>query len=130
MVALSRQILVLFLVLLQFAAPLVHAHVDNSNPMFGLHLHELESIQRQSNSQFIAAQDSLHVVQSAIVDLGAAIKLPKFSDDLTPVYVLHSGHLPLSTQYLVKTINFSPHPVFAFSDPFLYPYSTRAPPII
>lgn len=130
MVALSRQILVLFLMLLQLAAPLVHAHVDDSNPNYGLHLHEFESIQYQANTPFFAAQDSIHALQSSIVDMGAAIKLQKSSDDPSPVYFLYSNHLLLSTLLVAKIINFTPHPVFAVSDPFCYPYSTRAPPTI
>ena len=53
MVAFIRQFLVIFLVLLQYAAPLLHAHSGGDNQQNGLHLHEFELVRFNQNQQFL-----------------------------------------------------------------------------
>lgn len=128
MVAFFRQILVVLLVSLQFAAPLVHAHVDDSNPMFGLHLHEFESLSPKSDAVMAAALDNVHAVQGAIVEMGAAIEMQQTLDDGKPVYCLLADVPQCTVRFIVEKINFSPQPFFAVSEPFLTQNHTRAPP--
>lgn len=60
--------MIAFLVLLQLIAPLVHAHVDNSGTMAGLHWQALEKID--------ASHQITHQIDapSAIVELESALK--------------------------------------------------------
>lgn len=128
MVAFLRQFLVVLLVLLQFAAPLVHAHVDDSGQARGLHLHEFENLANKSTATLVTALDSVNAAQSAIVELGAVIKNQQPLDDVSPVYCLQGESLQWLAQYLVEAINFSPQPGLVVFEPFLSQNLTRAPP--
>lgn len=128
MVAYLRQLLVMLLVLLQFAAPLVHAHVHDLGTARGLHIHEFETLQLRSDAQFMAAlEDYAGPAQSAIIELGAAINHAQSTQPLPPVYCWHSD-LGLPKQTIVETINFSPHETAFTPEPFLNQHSSRAPP--
>lgn len=127
MVACLRQFLVMSLVLLQFAAPLVHAHVHEMGMMRGLHLHEFEKLQLKSDVPFMAAMDYAGPVQSAIVELGAAINVAKNAQPLPPVYSSYD-ELWLPQQYIVETINFSPHETLFAPELSLKQHTSRAPP--
>lgn len=128
MVAYFRLFLVTLLVMLQFVAPLVHAHVDEMGVGRGLHLHEFETLHIQSDSLFSNALSYADSAQSMIVELGAAIKAPKSSKDISPVYFLHSDLMQWSVKYIVQTVNFSPHTFIVVSEPFPSQNLTRAPP--
>ncbi|MGY6276783.1 hypothetical protein [Methylomonas sp. MgM2] len=127
MVAFSRQFLVMLLVLLQFAAPLVHAHVHDLETSRGFHLHEFEALQFKSDTAFLSTLDYAGPIQSAVVEMGSAIKAPQNCQALPPIY---SGYDDawLPKQYLVDIINFSPHETVPIADPFLDHPSSRAPP--
>ena len=127
MVALLRQFLVMLLVGLQFAAPLVHAHVHDLGTSRGLHLHEFETLQLKSDASFMAALDYATPVQSAIVELGAAINVSQDIEPLAPIYSSYSERW-LPEQYIVETINFSPHETALITEPFLNQHASRAPP--
>lgn len=129
MVALIRQFLVLILVLLQFAAPLVHAHIGESAPVGGLHLHEFENLHLQRTAAFTQAGfDQASCVQSAIVELGCAIKLKSPNDDLAADCCLPSDTLVWVSLTVLKVINFSPHQAGNLSAPAYNQHPTRAPP--
>jgi len=129
MVAFSRHFLVMFLVLLQFAAPLVHAHVHELGTSRGLHLHEFETLQlNKSDAPLLSTIDYAGPVNSAVVELGSAIELPKETQPLPPIYSdCNEAWLP--KQYIVEIINFSPHETAIFTKPFLRQLSSRAPPL-
>lgn len=127
MVAFLRQFMVMSLVLLQFAAPLVHAHVHDLGAARGLHLHEFETLQLKADTAFQSAMDYVAPLQSAVVELGAAINVPHDLEPLPPIYASYND-IWLSEQYIVRTINFSPHETALISEPFLSQHSSRAPP--
>ncbi|WAR45060.1 hypothetical protein [Methylomonas rapida] len=128
MVAYPRLFLVLLLVVLQVAAPLVHAHVDDIGAKRGLHLHEFEALHLKADALFSAADDYFAAVQSAIVEVGAAIKIQQTEQSDAPVYCLN-GDLPaLPEQPVLDAINFSPHRLERITEPFLDQYPSRAPP--
>lgn len=132
MVALIRQFLVLLLVLLQFAAPLVHAHVDEMGGKNGFHLHEFESITLPSDSWLDSAHTYSVGVKSAIVELGAAIQhQPSELDDVdaTGLYYLTELVAALPARQCLKVINFSPQQAQFKTPHFLSQNLSRAPPL-
>ncbi|MDD2758717.1 MAG: hypothetical protein PHH11_00330 [Methylomonas sp.] len=127
MVAFLRRFLVMVLVALQFAAPLVHAHVNDIGLAHGLHIHEFEALHLKSDTFLVAAFEYADTAQSAIVGLGEAIKIRQPSHDVPPVY-FRLADLSLPVQYVVETIGFSPHQPFSIAEPFFNQHSSRAPP--
>jgi len=127
MVAFSRQFMVMLLVLLQFAAPLVHAHVHGLGTSRGLHLHEFETLQLKSDASLLSTIDYAGPVNAVVVELGSAIKLPNNAQPLPPIYSDYNEAW-LSKQYIVEIINFSPHETAVFTKPFLNQPSSRDPP--
>ncbi|WP_445372007.1 hypothetical protein ACH518_04360 [Methylomonas sp. HW2-6] len=85
MVAYLRQFLVVLLVLLQTAAPLVHAHVGGDAGDCGIHLHGLESLQSEPDQWSLP--DNRHELhqQAAVVSVGSAIKLQMMRERLVPL---------------------------------------------
>ncbi|AEF98641.1 hypothetical protein [Methylomonas methanica] len=129
MVALTRQLLVLLLVLLQFAAPLVHAHIGESASVRGLHLHEFENLRLQKTGTFAEATlDHISSVQSAIVELGSAVKPQSSTNEVIANYYPPSDRLGLAAQPLLKVINFSPHEAGNLIEPSHNQHPSRAPP--
>lgn len=129
MVAFIRQLLVLMLVLPQFAAPLVHAHIGESSPVRGVHLHEFENIRLQKTGTFAQAKpDHFSDAQSAIVELGSAVKLQSFLDVVIVNCFWHGDGLGLVAQPLLKVINFSPHQLAVPIEPVHTQHPSRAPP--
>ncbi len=132
MVAFIRQFLVLLLVLLQFAAPLVHAHVDDRGVTNGLHLHEFESLTVQADRLPNSVQACSVSLQSAIVELGAAIQhQPSELDDedATALYCLTEQTAALPARQNLKAINFSPQQAHLKTPHFLSQNLSRAPPL-
>lgn len=128
MVAYCRQFLVVLLVLLQFAAPLVHAHVDAIGPANGLHLHEFETLHIQSEALFSAFTDVVSTADSVIVELGSAINV-RALDDNSPDYCLQNHFLSLSGQIMLESINFSPQNLPLIVEPSYSSPPSRAPPV-
>jgi hypothetical protein len=128
MVAFFRQFLVVMLVLLQFAAPLVHAHVDESSLGHGVHLHEFEGLHFKADAMVMASLTVHDAAQSAIVEVGSAIKIQQLAYDIAD-YALFSEFTFWPTQLTVEKINFSPHQQPSVSDPILSQNLSRAPPI-
>lgn len=121
----------MFLLLLQVAAPLVHAHVGRDAMQGGLHLHEFEAlhIDHDEDPGFMAVDHDLQI-QNSIVNLGSAIKQQQWLDRLTPVFYLMLSLVPdLAIMRQIDAVNFSPHiPLFA-PDPLLSHNPSRAPPL-
>lgn len=128
MVAFFRQFLVVLLVLLQFAAPLVHAHVDETSLGHGLHLHEFEGLHFKADSMVMASLTVHDAAQSAIVEVGSAIKIQQPVHDIAD-YALFSEFTFWPTQLIVELINFSPQQQLSISEPFLSQNLSRAPPV-
>lgn len=131
MVASLRQFLILLLVLLQTAAPLVHAHVGGHTAMTGgLHLPELEMYR-------VSGKDVAKIVtvqqindHSAIVALGSAIRLPKIDPNAQPALLAARGLVFCSPSPTVEPVNFSPHQPSVYTTPaFLSANICRAPPV-
>ncbi|MCK9605453.1 MAG: hypothetical protein M0R33_03265 [Methylomonas sp.] len=116
--------------LLQFAAPLVHAHIGESNAVQGLHLHEFENLHLQQTGTFAQATlDHISCVQSVIVELGSAVKLQSSADEFIANCYPHSDSLGLVAQPLLKVINFSPHEAGNLIEPAYKQHPCRAPPV-
>jgi len=128
MVAFFRHFIVVLLVLLQFAAPLVHAHVDDKGHKQGLHIHEFESIPVKNEALFASVADYAASAQSAIVELGSAINIQSPDEDNTPVYYLSHHPIFKPEQHIFDSINFSPHEQVLVKYLFLSQKLTRAPP--
>jgi len=129
MVASLRPILLILLVLLQIAAPLVHAHVGGDGGISGLHVHTLQNFHANGNNQH--AVKAIHEVGAmvAIVELGSAIQTPQSDHDSPPGCLFEDQPSCLGVHRCVGRINFSPHPEPAATSPFPTSHASRAPPI-
>ncbi len=116
------------LVLLQFAAPLVHAHVSDIGRSHGLHLHEFESLHIKSDASLTGLIAYADAAQSAIVSVGEAINAHQPDPENAPVYSWPKD-LTIPEQYIVETVNFSPHEEFRFQAPVVFQHTSRAPPL-
>lgn len=84
MVAYLRQFLVVLLVLLQTAAPLVHAHVGGDDDGCGIHFHGIERLQNDADqSELHSVQHELQQ-QAGVVQIGSAIRLQTERERFTP----------------------------------------------
>lgn len=129
MVAFRRQFLVMLLVLLQVAAPLVHAHVGKDASTPGLHLHEFEVLHFDHGDAGLMAIDHELQIQNGIVNLGSAIKQQLLLDRLAPALFLLTAFPCFAVERLARTVNFSP-PIPRFTPvPILSDNSSRAPPL-
>lgn len=128
MVAYFRQFLVVLLVLLQVAAPLVHAHVGKDVSARGLHLHEFEALHRSQHGPDLLAAD--HGIDSryAIVNIGSAIKQP-LADNLAPALLLVAVDLAPAADRQNEPAIFPAYPPRFVPEPFPSPNSSRAPPL-
>ncbi len=127
MVAFVRRFLILSLALLQFVAPLVHAHVDNSGRSSGLHLHEFESLHFQTEAIMTAVDRYTTNADSAIVDVGTAIDAQQSDTDDISFFIQSS--IALTVPCLIDKINFSPHLRMTARTVHHKQHLTRAPPI-
>ena len=115
--------------ILQYVAPLVHAHTGGDKDQIGLHLYEFETLQLTFTDKLMSSIDSVPDRDSCIVNIGSAIKQPFkgcYLDNVLSVAFV-SVNLPPAFS---KLVNFS-----AFSDEFV-PLATvsqhhsRAPPCL
>jgi|GEM_PF-1412203 hypothetical protein len=74
MVAFFRQFLVVLLVLLQNAAPLMHAHTGLEGKESGLHLYEFEDLRLATDHSIMSVANFAHDTNNCIVSVGSAIK--------------------------------------------------------
>lgn len=131
MVATLRQFLIVFLVALQVAAPLVHAHVGNNTLHGGLHLHEFEQIHRQSADAYSGARvSSDHQLGSTdvIVELGSILKSNQTVDDVAAQAYLPSGFSSFSAGISAGPDLVATDIPKAIVEVFLAQNPSRAPP--
>lgn len=130
MLVFFRQCLVLLLVILQYAAPLVHAHTGGDDFQRGLHLYEFEKLHLIADSLTITSADHVLVAESAIVNIGSAIKPQQTLDKALEFFcLLVCSSLLLSTdeqRHKAFTSAFGP---ILISQPYLWHNSSRAPPV-
>ncbi len=74
MVAFFRQFLVVLLVLLQNAAPLMHAHTGQEGTQNGLHLYEFETLRLVVDHASVGTANFAQDTENFIVSIGSAIK--------------------------------------------------------
>lgn len=131
MVASLRQFLILLLVLLQMAAPLVHAHVGQQTAITGgLHLPELEMLKAVADHT-VKRVTLQHIDDhSVIIELGAALKQPEVDLD-SPLALLVSGNLvAFPPSPVCERVNFSPQHSPAYTPQLLLSANIcRAPPL-
>lgn len=133
MIILCRNFLVLFLVLLQCFAPLVHAHVDEhyANVHVGLHVPGLESHDQKLDGPALRAVYCAFSSNNLVVSVNTGIKVKQ--DNKLPTssdgdYYIHQPFIVFNAAITATDINFSPQ-ALAFVQPFAnQPYAPRAPP--
>ena len=127
-----RKFLFIFLTMLQFIAPLVHAHASEHSSQQGLHVPGLEYYSAEHNTllpQLKTAQFNVSADCMAVgVDTGLKQKQTLTPADSGDHYYLHQQtvafHAPLSRFYA----NFSPQPGQSGYRVFISSPPTRAPP--
>ncbi len=126
MVALNRRILVFFLVLLQYAAPWLHAHSGGDFQRTGLHCYEFEHADVANAAKAWRKTEFARHEVSAIVGLGSVITAkhggaPQPSDFLpAAVAVLASRrYAPLCVQWFLRLL---------VALPVYFRPTSRAPP--
>jgi len=129
MVAYLRQLLVMLLILLQMAAPLMHAHVGADASPRGLHLHEFEALHIERDGPVLMAFDHDLQMQSSIVNIGSAIKQQQLLDKLSPAVFLFVLAVPVfAVARQIGIVNFSPHISLFVPEPLPSQNASRAPP--
>jgi len=125
-----RQILLILLALIQFVAPLVHAHTNTTSASFGLHVPGLETYSTDDLAQFLSASSQLDHSEGLMVgvDVGMRQNLADSQSDEQPMVVLPSKLVIKSPQLLAFDVNFSPQ-LPGFLPQLLFSLqSPRAPP--
>ena len=117
------------LVLLQFAAPLVHAHTGNEITGSGLHVPGLESFSVGANANEISTIDGHFDHNYGIVSIDSAIQQKhQACIDESSAAVLSQPSFSFSLALLEYFINFSPQSDQPLPTPFISQHNTRAPP--
>lgn len=131
MIPALQKITVLILALLQFAAPLVHAHSGVQSDGLGVHIPGLESWSVGTNEDSLSSGNSQFPLKSCLVAVSTAIQQKQ------PVSTVPSSHcaiIPPVETYTVCSdgclINFSPHLIQVTSLPPHHWHGSRAPPLI
>lgn len=107
-----RQTLVMLLVLLQYAAPVVHAHTGNDNDQRGLHLYEFEILHFSSAIKLMKSVDVVPDTESNIVNIGSAIKQQLkhvYPDNLIEI-TSYPSISPINFNFLVIAPHLTPPP--------------------
>jgi hypothetical protein len=128
MPAFLRQFFVVLLVLLQMAAPLVHAHIGENGGSHGLHLHELDSLPLTPDTAVLSAIDHELDAQFGVVNVGSAIKHQPLVSHTTPILFLFGDTAGFDIVRNADVVNFSPPSPNYSVTPFLSHNSSRAPP--
>lgn len=131
-----RKSLITFLLVLQFFAPLVHAHVSEQNHAYsnksltvvhlpGFEIYEAD--QRQLELQAIATPLNL---QDIVVGVDTGIKNVNSNINTDNSYFLLQQALSFNATYSPFDSNFSPHDGQFVSCLFITAHSPRAPPAL
>ena len=127
-----RKFIVTFLTMLQFIAPLVHAHASENNSKQGLHVPGLEGYGFEHNAlvsqmktlQYNASVDCMIVA----VDMGIRQSQTNPQTDSGSNYYLHQQTLAFNAAASSFDANFSPQPQQLFYRLFIPSPPPRAPP--
>lgn len=127
MVSSLRHILVMTLLLLQIAAPLVHAHVGIRSGSDGLHLHEFESLVASHHDTYV--QSAEYRMDAGIaVTIGQAIKSQLSDSEWMPAIILPTDYVLPTVYQAVCIIRYDDRTWFKFVNPVQKHNLTRAPP--
>jgi hypothetical protein len=127
-----RKFLVIFLTMLQFIAPLVHAHASEHSSMLGLHVPGLEHYSREHNTHVAQMKTLQHnlCVDGLIVAVDIGIqqnkKYPRTDSDNN--YFLHQQTVALNTAVPRFDSHFSSQPQQIVYRLFIPSNSPRASP--
>jgi hypothetical protein len=126
-----RKYLVIFLTMLQFIAPLVHAHASDQRSKQGLHVPGLEYYGAENNTpaqlealQCNASMDGMIVG----VDIGLKQNQTNHEADSDSSYYLHQQIVAFTASVFRFDTNFSPQPQQLVYQLFIPSHSPRAPP--
>ena len=121
--------LLILLVLLQFIAPLVHAHSDNEIELERLQYPKMESLFVQPNQSVMQVHYHWCDNQHAIISIGVGINdKDSNSDNASSDYLIIADIISLRKMF--HEINFSPQIDVFNSSPFSIQQAPRAPPLI
>ncbi|QWF70697.1 hypothetical protein KEF85_15460 [Methylomonas paludis] len=129
MVAIFRQFLTILLVLLQYAAPLVHAHSGGISQQHGLHLYEFESLHFSPAHATLEKSGYDQNLGHCVFNIGSAIRQqPILHDTLSPDIGLFSGKSVFPAIYHRHVPSRLPALNHSIAQPFLYQNIARGPP--
>lgn len=127
-----RKFLVIFLTMLQFIAPLVHAHASEHSSKQGLHVPGLEHYGAGHNTpvaQLEALQYNVSVDGMVVgVDIGLKQSRTNRQADSDNNYYLHQQTAAFNTAVSRFDTHFSPPPQQFVYPVFIPAHSPRAPP--
>jgi hypothetical protein len=132
MILTLRRYLLVLLGLLQFVAPLVHAHSGNDFAQFGLHLPNFEvySVAHHQIPPVFQSTDYLASLDNAIVSISTGIQNPQNDvDELSPLLYFPPHPIAVTPTLVSCEINFSPQAILSFKTIRHTPQSPRAPPV-
>mgnify|MGYP003461395831 CR=1 FL=1 len=129
-----RKFIVIFLTILQFIAPLVHAHASGHGSKLGLHVPGLEQYSAENNKlinqiktlQYNASVEGMIVA----VDIGIKKKKKNLQINSDSNYYLHQQTVAFNTSVSRLDTNFSPQPQQLFYRLFIPSSPPRAPPAL
>jgi hypothetical protein len=129
-----RKFIVIFLTLLQFIAPLVHAHASEHSLKQGLHVPGLEHYGAENKALVAQMKTFQHTVCAngmiVGVDLGLKQSRTNSHTDSDNSYYLHQQTVAFNTAVSGLDTNFSPPPKQFVYPSFTPPHSPRAPPAL
>lgn len=127
-----RKFLVIFLTMLQFIAPLVHAHAGEYNSKQGLHVPGLERYGAEHNAlvlQMKALQYNVCVDGMIfVVDIGLTQNRTNLQNDSDNNYYLHRQTVVFNTEVSRLDTHFSPQPQHSVYRLFIPSPPPRGPP--
>ncbi|WP_036300539.1 hypothetical protein [Methylomarinum vadi] len=129
MIPALQKITILLLVLLQLAAPLVHAHSGRDTTGLGVHVPGLESWSVGATQSSFSSCDKPYHTDNYIVSVSSAIK-QKPTVSIEPSYIGALPHplLAYTVAQDATLLNFSPHIDLILPSPPRHSHATRAPP--
>ncbi|MFA5985411.1 MAG: hypothetical protein WC782_15445 [Methylococcaceae bacterium] len=130
MISVASKFLVLLLTLLQFIAPLVHAHTGSPNPEHGLHVPGLEQYSVVNNDSYLETTDQNKSSNSAIVAVNMGIKHINYTHSIIPPghYWVSSADVFFNLTISSTDSNFSPQELLPNPQLYLAFSHPRAPP--
>jgi hypothetical protein len=128
-----RKFLVIFLMMLQFIAPLVHAHASEHRLKLGLHVPGLEHYGAEHNTPIVQMKTlQYHVcVDGMIVGVDGGFEQNQTNPqaDSDSNYYLHQPTLAFNASVSRFDTNFSPQPQQLVYRLFIPSHPPRAPPV-